>query len=194
MTIRIQRLLPAILLAIVVGGCGTTAQSRFYTLQPVAASPGVPGTAVAVIVGPVTVPATVDRPELVVTTGSNRVEIEAFERWAEPLGDAIALAIAGNLATLLGTSQVAAAPLANFAPEWRVSVRVQRFESVAGQVALIDAVWVAHRNPDGPARQGRTLAQETPQGPGFEALAAAHSRGLATISADIATAIRAATD
>jgi paraquat-inducible protein B len=37
---------------------------------------------------------------------------------------------------------------------------------------------------------GRTIARETVQGDGFEALAAGHSRALATLSADIAAAIR----
>jgi uncharacterized protein len=40
-------------------------------------------------------------------------------------------------------------------------------------------------------RTGRTVAREATQGPGYEALAAAHSRALATVSADIAAAIRA---
>jgi hypothetical protein len=40
-------------------------------------------------------------------------------------------------------------------------------------------------------RAGRTVAREPVQGDGFDALAAAHSRALAKLSADIAVAIRA---
>jgi hypothetical protein len=43
-------------------------------------------------------------------------------------------------------------------------------------------------------RSGRTVAREPAQGDGFDALAAAHSRALAKVSSDIATAIRAEVD
>ncbi len=43
----------------------------------------------------------------------------------------------------------------------------------------------------GETRSGRTVAREPVQGQGFDALAAAHSRAIAKVSADIATAIRA---
>ena len=45
--------------------------------------------------------------------------------------------------------------------------------------------------PAATTRSGRTVAREAVQGEGFDALAAAHSRALAKMSADIAAAIRA---
>ena len=86
----------------------------------------------AVMVGPVSVPAAVDRPEFVVQTAPNRVDVDEFNRWAAPLNDNIAQAVAGDLVRLLGTQNVAAAPIANFDPAYRVTIDVQRFESVAG--------------------------------------------------------------
>ena len=47
------------------------------------------------------------------------------------------------------------------------------------------------RTAGGETRSGRTVAREAVQGDGFDALAAAHSRALAKMSGDIATAIRA---
>jgi uncharacterized lipoprotein YmbA len=92
---------------------------------------------------------------------------------------------------LLGTSDVAVAPLANFNPAYRVTINVQRFDSVQNQAVLVDAVWAVHPTAGGDTRSGRTVAREAVQGEGFEALAAAHSRALAAVSADIAAAIRA---
>ncbi len=86
---------------------------------------------------------------------------------------------------------MAAAPLANFDPAYRVTIDVQRFDSVPGQAALLEAEWTVRRTAGARTRSGRTVAREAVQGDGFDALAAAHSRALAKMSGDIATAIRA---
>ena len=93
---------------------------------------------------------------------------------------------------LLGTPRVAKSPLANFDPAFRVAIDIQRFESVPGKSALVEAVWTVRPTAGGETRSGRTIASEPVQGEGFEALAAAHSRALAQVSRDIAAEIRAA--
>ena len=125
-----------------------------------------------------------------VQVAPNRVEVDEFNRWVAPLNDGIARALAGDLAVQLGTPEVAAAPLANFNPSYWVTIDVQRFESIPGQAALVEAVWTV-RAAGGETRSGRTVAREAVQGDGFDALAAAHSRALAKMSGDIAAAIRA---
>jgi uncharacterized protein len=171
-------------------GCAS-ASSRFYTLDATATGAAASASSYAVLVGPVTVPAAVDRPEFVVQVAPNRVELAQFNRWAGPLGDGIARALAGDLSAVLGTPDVAVAPLANFIPTHRVTVDVQRFESIPGQAVLVDAVWTVHRAGSTDVRSGRSTAREAVQEKGFDALAAAHSRALAQMSADIAAAIRA---
>ena len=173
-------------------GCGTTAPARFYTLESTAtATAADPGEHYAVIVGAVSVPASVDRPQLVVQLSTNQVEIDEFDRWAAPLDDAIARVVAGDLAALLGTPDVAAVPIANFEPTHRVTLDVQRFESAPGRSALVEALWTVRRTSGGAPRSGRSIAQETVADASIDALAAAHSRALAKVSADIAAAIRA---
>jgi len=191
MTGRVVHLLATAVVAVAVTGCGKSGPSRFYTLDSPATADGAPPASYAVVVGPVSIPASVDQPQFVVQVAPNRVALDEFNRWAAPLGDNIARAVAGDLAVLLGTPRVATAPLANFDPTYRVTVDVQRFESTPGQAALIEAVWVVRRSAGGATRSGRTLAREAVHGDGFDALAAAHSRALATVSSDIAAAIRA---
>ena len=188
---RIVHLLSMAVVAVVATGCGKTAPSRFYTLDATATADGAAAARYAVVVGPVSVPASVDRPQFVVQVAPNRVAIDEFNRWAAPLGDSIARAVAGNLAVLLGTPRVATAPLANFDPAYRVTIDVQRFESTPGHGVLVDAVWVVGAVAGGKTRSGRTLAPETAPSGDFDALAAALSRALATVSGDIAAAIRA---
>jgi len=187
---RIASLISIALVAITAYGCGTTAPSRFYTLDSTATPDGTPAAYTAVMVGPVSVPASVDEPEFVVQVAANRVEVDEFNRWAAPLSDGIARAVAGDLVVLLGTPNVAASPMANFNPAYSVTIDVQRFESTRNEGTLLDAVWVV-RKTGGATRSGRTIAHEDAQGDSFDALAAAHSRALARMSADIATAIRA---
>ncbi len=180
-----------LVIAVAAAGCSSSAPSRFYTLDSTAVPDNAPAVHTAVMVGPVTIPTAVDQPQFVVRVASNRVDVDELNRWVAPLNDSIAHAVAGDLSVLLGTPDVATAPLANFNPSYWVTIDVQRFESVRGEAALVEAVWLVRRTADGETRSGRTVAHEEVQGDDFDALALAHSRALATVSSDIATAIRA---
>ncbi len=175
-------------------GCGTSAPTKYYTLASTATAADAPPVHLGVMVGPVSIPESVDRPNFVVQIAPNRVEVDEFNRWVAPLGDGIARTVTADLATLLQTPDVATAPFANFDPVYRVTIDVQRFESVQGDAALVDAVWSVRKVAGGETRSGRTVAREALQGESYEAIAAAHSRALAKLSADIATAIRTAAD
>jgi uncharacterized lipoprotein YmbA len=178
------------LVAAAAAGCGRSTTSRFYTLTSTATAEGTPAASYSVSVGPVSVPGEVDRPQLVVQVEQNRVEVQEFDRWAGPLGEGIARAVAGDLGVLLGTPQVMAAPPPGFTPTYRVAIDVLRFESVPGKSVQLDAAWVVRSSAAGDSRMGRTVADEAVAGEGYEALAAAHSRALGKMSADIAAAIR----
>lgn len=176
-------------IALVAAGCAS-APSKFYTLNSTAKGDGASVANYAVAVGPVTVPAEVDRPQFTVLVTPNRVAVDEFNRWAAPLPDNIARVVAGDLGMLLGTPRVVTGSLANFTPDYRVSLDIVRFESVPGKLALLEAVWVVRKAAGGVSLSGRTVASEPAPGD-FDALAAAHSRALAKVSSDIAAAIRA---
>jgi uncharacterized lipoprotein YmbA len=190
MSDRKTRQLVIALAAVALSACGTSATPRFYSLASSATPNGAPSMQTAVMVGPVSVPAAVDQPQFVVQVAPNQVEVDEFNRWDAPLVDSIARAVAGDLSVLLADPNVATTPLADFNPAYTVIINVQRFESVKGEDALMDAVWVV-RTAAGQTRSGRTVARETVQGEGFDALAAAHSRAVTKLSEDIAAAIRA---
>jgi len=179
------------LVALALTGCGRTAISRFYTLDSVATPDAGPLASYGIVVGPVTVPSSVDRPEFVVQVTPNRVAVDEFNRWAGPLDESIARAVAGDLAALLGTPRVATAPAANFEAAFRVTIDVQRFDSMPGHDVVVEAVWTVRKAKGGKTRSGRTVAREPVTDTSFDALAAAHSRALAAVSSDIAAAIRA---
>ena len=172
-------------------GCTSTPPSRFYTLSA-ATGPAASASNVSVAVGPVSVPADVDRPQIVVTTGSNEVKLDEFNRWASPLQNGIARVVAENLVMMLGTPRVTLYPQTLSADaDYRAAIEVQSFASAPGEAALLDAVWTVRRMKDGKTETGRTTVREPVQDKGYEALAAAHSRAVARLSQDIAGAVRA---
>jgi uncharacterized lipoprotein YmbA len=191
MATRCRHLLSMAFVAATAAACAT-ATARFYTLDPTAQATDAPAAQYAVLVGPVSIPPSVDRPQFAVQAAPNRIEFDEFNRWAAPLNDGIARAVAGDLVVLLGTPHVATAPVANFDATYRVTIDVQRFESLRGDSVLIDAVWTVRPTAGGKATSGRTVAREAAHGKDFDALAAAHSQALVQLSSDIATAIRAA--
>ena len=170
-------------------GCAS-APAHFYTLNATAA-PGAAQSRLSVAVGPVSVPAAVDRPQIVVSTSANQVSVDEFNRWASPLQDNIARVVAENLVALLGTPRVTLFPqTVSTDLDYRVQLEVRSFESVQGKYALLNAVWTVRRIKDGKTETGRTSAQESVEDGSFDALAAAHSRALARLSKDIADAIQ----
>ena len=179
------------IVVILAAGCGSTPASRFYTLSATPAPAGTPSD-LSLAVGPVTIPAVIDRPQIVVSAGPNQVRLDEFNRWASPLQSNISRVVADNLAAILGTPRVSLFPQTMSATaDYRVAILVQSFDSAPGEAATLDAVWTVSRAKDGKSQTGRTAVREAaPQG-GYDGLAAAHSRALARLSRDIADAIQA---
>ena len=193
---RLARLAFLCALAAAWAGCATP-RSAFYTLSPAAGAGGgaapSPSAPLPVRVGPVSVPEIVDRPQIVSRTGPNRISIDEFHRWASPLRDDIGRVVALDLASLLGDALVTATPHPEAGePGYRVRIDVMAFESEPGKASALDAAWtVQPREGDGRPRSGRSTVREEVRGPEYSDLAAAHSRALGRMSADIADAIRA---
>ena len=172
-------------------GCASTPPSRFYTLSA-ARGPTATSSTLSIAVGPVSVPAVVDRPQIVVDMGANQVRLDEFNRWAAPLQNNIARVVADNLVQMLGTPRVTlTAQTLGADADYRAGIEVQSFQSTPGEAAVVDAVWTVRRSRDGKAETGRSTVREVVQEKGYDALAAAHSRALARVSEDIANAVRA---
>ena len=175
-------------------GCGSSRET-YHTLSVGAAVNGATSasgeSAYSIAVGPITLPEVVDRPQIVLRTGPNEVTFVELHRWAGPLKSEIPRIIADNLAAELNVKQVAAYPQsAGDNADYRVLVDIQRFDSTMGESVTIDALWTVKRVSDGVLRTGRSTARESSGGGTYDAVVAAHSRALATISHEIAEAIR----
>jgi uncharacterized lipoprotein YmbA len=176
-------------------GCGTAPQERFFTLDsdpaPETRSTAT-GLGFTIVVGPVTVPEAVDRPQIVLRTATNRVEIDEQARWAASLKTEIPRVIADHLARLLDGARTATSmQRASSPPDYRVLIDIQRFDSVLQEGATIQALWTITTTRDATPINGRALVTQR-AGAGVDELVAAHSRALAGVSRDIAAAIGAA--
>ena len=182
----------ACLLALVLAGCGSPLKERFYVLgESPMPTPAPGGLSYRVEVGPVTVPAAVDRPQIVLRVDANRVALQEQSRWAEPLKESIPRVVASNLAVLLDDAQVAADLRDAAVPaDCRVRIDIQRFDSVLGEATTLEVLWRVTVTSGGTETSGRFLIREPAGGQGVDALVAAHSRALAALSRDIAAEIR----
>lgn len=141
---------------------------------------------------PVSVPAQVDVPQLVVREGGQGMLLLDGQRWIAPLGDEIRGALAADLARALGAPDMSGLP-GNGQPRLRIKLDVRRFESVPGNHALIDAAWSV-RLVGGSGGQDALACSSRisePVAVGYDALVAGHQQALAALAARIATMARA---
>jgi uncharacterized lipoprotein YmbA len=173
--------------------CAGSPSPRYYTLSvPVIADAGeLPKTACSIAIGPIAIPDIVDRSQLVLRAGLNRVVVLEQHRWAQPLQSEISAVIVTGLTQHLGGAWVAdARRSAGRNIDYRVSIDVRRFESLPGEVATVEILWIIHQIADGKVRTGASLAREPASGEDYDELVAAHGRALIAVSRDIAGAIR----
>jgi uncharacterized lipoprotein YmbA len=120
----------------------------WHSLVPSAGAASAPApTRQSLVVGLVSVPDEVDRPQLVLRNAAGVPTLLDGERWSEPLKAQLPRALALSLAprlpgTLVSTSAGGAVAL----PNWRLAVEVQRFELQRGpDRAVLRAVWSLKR-------------------------------------------------
>ena len=114
--------------AILAAGCASD-PTHYFTLTPTATAT-TSASKLSVAVGPVSVPATVDRAQIVVSSsGSNQLTFDEFNRWASPLQDNLAHVVAEDLVALLGTPRITLFPQTLSSDmDYRVEIEVRNFE------------------------------------------------------------------
>jgi uncharacterized lipoprotein YmbA len=166
--------------------------SRFFTLSAVAKSPDVPhGSDVAVGLGPVRVPAYLDRPELATRVATSEVVFSPTDRWAEPLSTSLRRVLAENLSIALGTNEIQTFPWAVGARiDWAVAVDIVRFERTPANEVEVAARWVVREGAGGPVRVAReTRYTQKANGSGTAAAVEAWNEAVAALGGDIAAAV-----
>ena len=164
-------------------GCGGGPEDRYFVLSAVPpAQPASPARA-SLSVASVHLPGLLDRPQLVLRTGTGTVDIRELDRWAEPLDQMVPRILAQDLALRQGAS-------APTAPHRRVFVAIDEFMADTGGTArLTGRWWVLADDQDASTKQERRfeLVTASANGNGAE-IAMALSGLLGRFADDIAGA------
>ena len=172
---------------------GRTPPAKFYTLQPVEQSStgkSLPLN-VALAIGPVAIPAALDRAEIVTRDAGNEVSFSEYQRWAGPLKASIASVIAQNIGTLLETERVTPFTHENiFQPTHRVVININRYDSQLAKEFLLSATWsIKNLNGNKLLLIRNSIIREPLASAGYAELVAAQSKALAALSQEIAAAL-----
>src|SRR5258708_22987964 len=124
------------LAAALANGCASSPQASFYTLSPERAQEQTetgtpaPATTWAIVMGAVTIPEIDDRPQFVLRVDPNRITLDEFSRWAQPLKSQIRPVISADLALQFPGALASGYPQSVYPQvSYFVSIDVQNFES-----------------------------------------------------------------
>src|SRR5258706_3922695 len=179
--------------------CGTSTPSRFYVLTPLAAGkPTHAPDGLAVGVGPVVIPQYLDRPQVVTRTSDNRLEVGETDHWGRPLNDNVTRVLAENLSGLLQTDRISIYPWTDAtAVGLQVTADIVEFERNAAGTVTLSAFWNITDVTNAKillTKRSTIVKNIDPAAKGadaYDATVAAMSDALATISQEIAGAIKA---
>ncbi len=178
------------------GAKGPSQQTKFYVLNslyslekietPVAKTPNI-----TIGVGPVDLPKYINRPHIVTRAIQNEIQIEEFERWAEPIDSNFFRVLADNLSILLQTDNIVSFPAKRSTKvDYQVAVTVTRFDGVVGKNALLRARWSIYgENGEKKLISKHSVYKQPVNGEELKDLVSAQSLALAHFSYDIAQAI-----
>jgi uncharacterized lipoprotein YmbA len=183
--------------ALATTGCfGTSPPSKFFVLSASpAANTAVPSTGPEGTLGvfPTKVAEYLDRPQIVTFVGDNAVELDEFNRWAEPLGAGVTRVLSQELSSLLPGWRVLPQPWDPEVPlRARVVVNVTALGWNNQGEARLEANWAILSSEGTQAlARGRVVLRREATGAGANAAVAATSALVTALAHDVASAVRA---
>jgi uncharacterized lipoprotein YmbA len=179
--------------ALALGACGSKPPTHFYTLVPPAGAVVEPAGRVSFQFEllPVSVPAQVDQPPLVVRQGEQGVAVLQGERWVAPLSDELHSALSADLARSFHAQDVTGLSTGG-KNAVRIKLDVRRFDSVPGGYAFIDAAWSVRPLKGG---DGVTCTSRVSEvvGSGYDSLVEGHQRAVAQLAGQMGAVAQAMT-
>jgi len=168
---------------------------HFYTLavlpegtRVVAPSPTAPTVNVLLSVD---VPAMVDRPEMILNTSDNGIDVLEHQRWAVSLSDEVYQTLARDLERRRSDMLVAGREFDRGTPPVKIKVGIVRLTARrAGRVSM-EAHWRIVDAAAGLDVVASDVFDSPVGGGGYEAIAAAYSQVLSQLAATLATAVPA---
>ncbi len=189
-----RRKAPAVLLAIILGGCGSSPPVSYYDLQALETGYAADGEkSLAVGVGPLSTPDYLSRSQIVMRKSDSTVVFDDFNRWVEPVDEAIYRIVSENLDSIIAEAVVVAFPYTHSSDlDYQVIGRISRFDADPDGRAVMQIQWGVIGPGDAFVIQPRRARYEAMAvRPGdYPALALAMSEVLQQFSRDVAQALR----
>ena len=145
-----------------------------------------------VVIGPLTLSQVLDRPQIVIRHSDNEIRIADLDRWAEPLHENFIRAVIDNLAVLLSSESVIKFPPATSIPvAYQVIIDVSRFDGDPEDEVVLRARWaILGDNGETVLLKQQSVLNESTKGDTIAEMVAAQSRLVATLSRNIAEALK----
>lgn len=188
--------LAACLISLLAGCFGTSLPTRYYTLSP-PENRGGPAPAVydaVLAVGPVNIPDYLDRRQIVSRTGQNGIVLAEFDQWGGSLDDEITRVLVTGIAERMDSLHIAVLfgkfpAMADTGRDYRIPVKVSRFDGIRGGTVVLNAVWGVVEKRD--KREKYLFTQESAitedvAGNSYEALVAAMGRAVGKLGREMA--------
>ncbi|MDR7379469.1 putative lipoprotein YmbA [Rhodoferax ferrireducens] len=155
-------------------GCGSTPAVRYYSLSTATAAAATTTAPTAkpllIEVPPLALPERLVRPQLVVRTAANQVDVLELHRWTAPFDSELRDALASSIAARLGAVDVSGGGRLAGQPVYRVAVQLRQWEAVDNSRVEASFSWTIRRSDE-----ARNIAcqwsQSVPVGAGIAALA-----------------------
>lgn len=145
-------------------------------------------------VGPVILPAYLDRPQLVSRPRATELTVDAHARWSAPLGTLFAEALAAHLLAQTSPRQVVVYPWpVREVPYRSVRLTVLQLEQVGGSEAVLRVRWEVVDRDHQPLGPVRLSEHRTPVGSPPGDIALALSELVERLAQDVAAALRSGT-
>ena len=195
------KIITAIFACVLLCGCGltrTSEPSRFYALgTPTVQQVRGPSKTTNVIVENVSVPQSVDRPQIVVKqSDSNMLIVSEFDRWIEELSNALPVVISENIN--MYAKNINARPKRGYInssnTKYIVSIDFVRFDTETDGKITVSAWWtVSNTRGDVLVQKKTTQTADTPDmesgRPNYDAIVSEQSKLIAKLSYKIADVI-----
>ena len=174
--------------------CAST-PTNFYTLEAQSRPPVATSTSSAkkalIGIGPLTLPALLDRKGIVTRAENNSVQIAEFDLWAAPLQNNVIAVLSKNVATLQPNAIVRAYPWAVYGNvDYRVIIDISRFDTQLGKSVTLEASWAIMEEKNHMiVGNGQTKLQQPLYDASYNSVAQALSKLLSEFSQQISVAL-----
>lgn len=177
-----------------IAGCGSSPKAKFYimnTLERDLAS-HTNSKQVAIKLGPVTIPETLLRPQIVTRSNANMLVLNEFNRWGGDFQEDFQRIVGENLSILLATDHVALSQdITPLESDYQVTINVRQFDGMLGGSVTLNADWTIANQPNNTkVIAKKSVLHENTSGIDYQDYVAAQSRLLAKLSQEISTAIQ----